>query len=219
MKQSVFIPSLFAPSLAIILLASTTTLTGCGKGGLKSFVRGVEFGEQDLPDGRHEGTLKVSLGKSLGALPAFEVPLENPAAPGTALGTIALEPVEGGGSALELRFDFASIELLQSYSTAGTSVTLPNGSLLPVGLPAGVKPVSVSFLAESQAYFALGGSTRMAGVALALPQFDFLSNLTGGNDLFIPFKLKNGMRATAGIFASRASGRSGIALFVELGAR
>ncbi len=193
------------PVLLVLLL------TGCGKGGLPSFVKGASV-KTYTQDGKAWGEVDVSLNTGMFVLPALELPIVNPKKPADVLGQFSLKNILGGGSEVGIGLNIS--EIIHTPGFDGRS--LPNGNPIPV---AGIGDGAVSFpitSGGSRLYVAIGDKAAMVGFALVIKQFDQLAGYFGGIDVFLPVHLQNGITGTVGLFSSSSPSQSGLAVFLDV---
>jgi len=144
---------------------------------------------------------------------ALDLPIRDPQNFPQILGEISLRPtIDLSMTEIQL-----SLNLSKLAKNKGSGVaTLPNGSSIPIG---GIKKEKVIELVidkiNSKIYLGLDNDTTILGFAIAINEFDVLSNYLGGTNLFLGFNIEN-VLGSVGFFSSIDPGKSGLGLFVDL---
>ena len=195
-----------------VVLGCVLALTnaGCGRNG------GVVIKSADVSAYTQLGQTytQVAFGLNTGSLdlPSVVFPVMNPQAPGEELGKISLLKMVGGGSKLAI-----DLNLTRAAQIQGTDESfLPNGSPLPLSLPAGTAvfgfPVAHTGI---KAYFALGPHTAVMGAALPIREFLPLGQKFGILNIFPSFHV-GAVSGIAGLFLSPVPEQNGLAVFADL---
>jgi hypothetical protein len=195
------------------LLVVTFALVSCGKGSANQFVKSVSVSTKDI-DGDDWVSLNSVIEIAGAQVPAITLPIVDPRNPSDVYGKIALSPVLGSmQSNVEL-----SVNLSRATGLANSDyATLPNGNNLPFSVPAGIDVIELDIpQISSKIYLALGPQTVMFGYALALKEFDVVARYLPGANIFMGFNI-GPVRGNAGVFTSTESGKSGLALFADIG--
>jgi hypothetical protein len=197
---------------SVPMLVLALAVTGCGKGGLPSFVKGAKV-ETHTQEGKAWAGVDVDLNTGVFVLPSFEVPIPNPKIPGSTLGTFSLKTILGGGSQVGI-----DMNLSDAVQSGLDGSKLPNGNPIPI---AGIGDAAISFPITnggSRVYLGIGSGVAMVGFALVVSQFDQLAKYFGGIDVFVPVRLPYNLTGTVGLFSSSEASKSGLAVFLDVSA-
>jgi hypothetical protein len=144
-------------------------------------------------------------------LPTLQFPVIHPKT-GAMLGEIFLEATLDGRNTIELNVNISEAAQINGVQSS----LMPNGQPIPVG---GIDQNTVTSLPidsiNASVYLALAPQTAMAGFAIPIQQFDGIGQQVGGVNFFPAFTIGD-VRGVAGIFTSAESGKSGLALFIDL---
>lgn len=108
------------------------------------------------------------------------------------------------------------LNLSEILKVPGGVATLPNGTMLPVDtLGAGVISIPVNGI-NGVVYVSQKDDMTLVGFAISIKQLDGIGGSLGTIGVFPNFDIK-GVNVTAGIFSSDDAGKTGIAVFGNIG--
>lgn len=198
----------------ICLGASSLLATGCGK----SIVTGVGV-SSSVQSGDQYASVFADFNTSGMTLPSVTLPIFNPESPSTTYGSVVLNSPSSNSAQVTINIDLTVIAKLP----AGGTPTLPNGVAVPVSGTEQTQVLSIPVpTTKFVIYVALNinvlqpgqSPVAMVGIAMPFTQFDSIGASLGNTDLFIPFNI-SGIAGTAGVFTGKASGTSGLGIFID----
>lgn len=196
----------------VCLLALVVLVTSCGKSGSQpKIVQDILLNTRDI-----DGEVTVDLGVTLDIgnvqLPTVTIPVFNPKNPSVKYGEVRTRGGFSGLNDIEV-----SVNLTQALEVQGGQATLPDGSPIPVGGLGNAAVVQIPLMNDQhRIYLAADRGVALLGAALTFKEFDQVGGSIRGADLMIPFMIR-GVRGAFGFFTSTSSGKSGFAVFVDLG--
>lgn len=109
------------------------------------------------------------------------------------------------------------VNLSEILKVPGGVVTLPNGNMFPVDtMGAGVVAIPVNGI-NGVVYVSQKDEMTLIGFAISIKQLDGIGNSLGNIGVFPNFDIKN-VNVTAGVYSSDSAGKTGIAVFGNIGA-
>ena len=195
------------------LLGASLVLTACGKGEDNKFVTDVRL-FTFVEDDNAWVELQADINTGDAALPAIEFPVAHPRDPDLIYGQIAVKPILGGGSEIDL-----GVNLTAVLGEPLTDRRMPNGLEIPVG---GLDPNTILAYniknGPSKVFTAFTGNDGILGTAIVIPQMDRLGREIGRTNFFPQFNHStNQVLGVAGLFTGPNPNESGFGVFADLG--
>lgn len=190
----------YATLVAFVSLSSM----GCGMG--SQVLSGIKVETKEIGSELY-AEMSASLASGPLSLPPMVFPLYDPNNPSREYGQI-----EVNGKAIMVRLNVS--QALKFPVVDGS--TLPNGTSIPIALPAGLKSIGIpAFNSNSRVYVAASTSGQiMIGVAIGILKEDALKLPI---NLFLPFSAGD-VQATAGFYMGDTQGVAVFALYQKSGA-
>jgi hypothetical protein len=186
--------------IALALLTSMFALTGCGDSATK-WVEDVNVETANQNDQKWVVTdFQLNLNKVM--LPFLTLPLPN------SYGAFRMWRLNGKN------YMGVDLNLTTILDQPGGNATLPNGQMVPVDTNGvGVIEVEIDDI-NGKVYVAMAEGMTLVGVAVSIDQLDGMG--VGEIGVFPMFNIK-GYDVTAGLYTSDESGKTGIAVFANVG--
>lgn len=195
-----------------VVLCLTLFMSSCGQGGgvKQDIVKEVSV-VTSLEDGDVYLSLAILFKIGTTNMTSITLPIVNPNNQ-VKYGEISFKPtLTPGYNEVKLKFNMSF-----AAEVNGGYATLPNGKDLPIG---GLDESDVIELGidqiHSKIYLALKKDLAMFGFAVAIKQFDVLSDYLQGANIFLGFDIK-GVLGTVGIFTGDDEWESGLAMFLDV---
>jgi len=197
--------------ISIVAWIALATLTaGCGdsSGGL---LKGVAI-ESYEESSQTYLELTTQLNTGGGTFSAIDLGIYNPNDQTQQLGKLGIHPILSGGVEVVVAVNMT----LALQTSSGSTNTLPNGALIPIGGLGSTQVIGLPLgSGAGMIYLAYGEGVAMLGYALTIKEFNSIGATIGSANIFPAFDFGNGITGIAGIFTSFEKNKSGIALFVD----
>jgi hypothetical protein len=188
--------------MLLMTLVMSFLLTSCG-GERKKIVTDFNLETRDQDDQKFVvSDFQLDLGSA--ELPFLHLPLPKD------YGYVRLYRLNG------MNHVALDVNLSEILKLPGGEATLPNGTMLPVDTQgAGVISIPINGI-NGVVYIAQKDDMTLVGFAISIKQLDGLGNSVGTIGVFPNFDIKN-VNVTAGVFSSDGEGKTGIAVFANIG--
>jgi len=178
----------------------------CGGGAPSNVLTGVKVSTQTI---NQDIWMSFDADLNLGAMQfaSLSVPVLHPRGQ-TQIGQLELTSILGGSNRLRI-----SVNVSELSDIEASSVTLPNGNMVP--LIANNQVIAVDIGKGAKVYLALSESVTAIGVAVPISEFDTIGRTLPGLNFF-PIVSTGEVIGTAGIFTGMNPGQSGIAVVADV---
>jgi len=189
-------------TMLLLTLAMSFVLSSCG-GERKKIVTDFALETRDQDDSKFVvSDFQLDLGSA--ELPFLHLPLPKD------YGYVRLYRLN------DMNHVAIDLNLSEILKVPGGEATLPNGTMLPVDtMGAGVISIPINGI-NGVVYVSQKDSMTLVGFAISIKQLDGIGNSIGTIGVFPNFDIK-GVNVTAGVFSSEGEGKTGIAVFANIG--